>query len=267
MYSPSDVRELVRKAYGEVAKGKLDGLMAGGCCCADSSACVSESPDAARADADHPLPESDLGLSCGNPLSFGLMQPGQVVLDLGSGAGKDVFLAASIVGANGRAIGVDMTPDMLELARSNADKFAASTGLRNTEFREGFIEDLPVEADSVDFVISNCVINLSPDKPKVFREAHRVLRPGGKLVVSDIVLNRPLPDNVASDATAYANCLAGALLRQDYLGAIEAAGFSGVEILDDHGYSAESCCSDPVTAQMTDALVGSASSITVLAVK
>ena len=216
---------------------------------------------------DHPVPDSDLGLSCGNPLAFGYINPGDVVLDLGSGAGKDVFLAAQKVGDAGRVIGVDMTPDMLALARKNAVKFFTTTGLANVEFREGIIEELPVEDGSVDAVISNCVINLSTDKPQVFREVFRVLKPGGRMIVSDIVLNHPLPESARKDADLYAGCIAGALLRDDYLKAVSDAGFSRVEVLSDHTYNTGQACEDPVTGSAAEDLSGFAASITVLAVR
>ena len=196
-----------------------------------------------------------------------MIENGDIVLDLGSGAGKDVFLAAQKVGDAGRAIGVDMTPEMLALARKNAVTFFTTTGLANVEFREGKIEALPVDDASVDVVISNCVINLSPDKPQVFREVFRVLKPGGKMVVSDIVLNRPLPEAAKSDANLYASCIAGALLRDEYLDAIRRAGFARVELRSDHTYTAKQLGGDPVTAEVGATLEGAAASITVLAQK
>jgi ubiquinone/menaquinone biosynthesis C-methylase UbiE len=216
---------------------------------------------------DHPVPEAELGLSCGNPLAFGYINKGDVVLDLGSGAGKDVFLAAQKVGDAGRAIGVDMTPEMLALARKNALKFFETTGLANVEFREGHIEELPVEATSVDLVISNCVVNLSPDKPQVFREVYRVLKPGGRMIVSDIVLNRPLPESARNDTDLYAACIAGALLRSEYIQAIRDAGFRKVEMVSDHTYQSGQACDDPITSPNADALAGVAASITVLAIR
>ncbi len=157
--------------------------------------------------------DANLGLGCGNPLALTEIVPGMTVLDLGSGAGFDAFLAWNRVGATGRVIGVDMTDDMLALARQNAEK----RGAANVEFRKGFIESLPVESASVDYVISNCVINLSPDKPAVFREIARVLKPGGRFAVSDIVLLRPLPEELARSISAYVGCIAGASLLNDYL--------------------------------------------------
>jgi len=250
--------ELVQKAYADVARKQSS------CCGPAKSCCESKT---AYAVPDHPVPEAELGLSCGNPLAFGYINNGDVVLDLGSGAGKDVFLAAQKVGDAGRAIGVDMTPEMLALARRNAVKFFTTTGLANTEFRQGHIEHLPVEDSSVDVVISNCVINLSPDKAQVFREVYRVLKPGGRMIVSDIVLNRPLPESARNDAGLYAACIAGALLRDEYIGAVRDAGFEAVEVLTNHAYEASGACDDPVTSGAAGALAGAAASITVLATR
>jgi len=163
---------------------------------------------------------------CGNPTALAEVREGEVVLDLGSGGGIDVFIAAKKVGQTGRAIGVDMTEEMIELARRNAAKM----GLTNVEFRLGEIEDLPVDDASVDVVISNCVINLSPDKDKVFREAFRVLRPGGRMMVSDIVSDGELPQEIRDDPDAWAECIAGALDERVYLGKIEGAGFRDIRL-------------------------------------
>ena len=225
MDNPHDV---VKRAYGKVACQQSS-------CCGERSSCCGEVK--AYTVPDHPVPEAELGLSCGNPLAFGHINAGDVVLDLGSGAGKDVFLAAQKVGDAGRVIGVDMTPEMLALARRNAVKFFTATGLANVEFREGAIEQLPIEDASIDVVISNCVINLSPDKAQVFREVHRVLKPGGRMVVSDVVLNRPLPETAREAADLYAACIGGALLRDEYLQAIASAGFDDVALLGDQPYT------------------------------
>ncbi len=257
MTSADKTHKLVQDAYAEVAR-KQSG------CCRPKASCCDKKPYTVP---DHPVPASELGLSCGNPLAFGLIEKGQTVLDLGSGAGKDVFLAAQKVGRNGKAIGVDMTPEMLTLARKNAAQFARTTGLTNVDFREGKIEQLPLPDASVDVVISNCVINLSPDKPQVFREAHRVLRGGGKMIVSDIVLNRPLPASAREDAGLYAACVAGALLREQYIEAIRQAGFADVQILSDQTYRSSQAGDDPITCNAADVLEGVAASITVLAVK
>ncbi|MBX3390700.1 MAG: arsenite methyltransferase [Phycisphaeraceae bacterium] len=159
--------------------------------------------------------EANMGLSCGNPTAIASLKPGEVILDLGSGGGFDCFVAGPKVGANGRVIGVDMTPDMLSKARANAASYRAQTGLDNVEFRLGEIENLPVADGLVDVVISNCVLNLSPDKPRVWKEIARVLRPGGRVAVSDLALVRPLPDSVRSDIEALVGCVAGAVLIEE----------------------------------------------------
>jgi len=258
MATEETTHDLVQKAYGDVARKQSS-------CCGPGSSCCDDSKPYTVAD--HPVPEAELGLSCGNPVAFSRLRSGDVVLDLGSGAGKDVFLAAEKVGAGGRIIGVDMTPEMLALARKNAVKFFTTTGLANVEFREGHIEALPVADASVDVVISNCVINLSPDKRQVFREVYRVLKPGGRMIVSDIVLNRPLPKSARNDADLYAACIAGALLREEYLDAIRRAGFARVELLSDHTYTTKQVGGDPITAEVGATLDGVAASITVLAQK
>jgi arsenite methyltransferase len=175
------------------------------------------------------LPDTvtEASLGCGNPLAIAGLRPGEVVLDLGSGGGIDCFLAARAVGPEGRVIGLDMTPDMIKLARRNAKKM----GVTNVDFRFGEMEEMPLPDESVDVIISNCVINLSPDKDAVFREAHRVLRPGGRLSVSDIVVDGQLPQVIRENLNAWAGCIAGALDESDYLGKVRAAGFEQVEVL------------------------------------
>ena len=170
--------------------------------------------------------DANLGLGCGNPLALTEIKPGMTVLDLGSGAGFDAFLAWHRLGPTGKVIGVDMTEDMLALAQENA----AKRGATNVEFRKGLIEELPVESGSVDYVISNCVINLSPDKPAVFREVARVLKPGGHFAVSDIVLLKALPEELMRDISAYVGCISGASLLTDYLNAVLAAGLRDLSI-------------------------------------
>ena len=248
---------MVKKAYAAVAERQSS------CCGGKAASCRDKSCDAP----DHPVPEAELGLSCGNPVAFSHLKEGDIVLDLGSGAGRDVFLAAQKVGSKGKAVGVDMTPEMLRLARRNAGKFRAATGLDNVEFRKGLIEKLPLEDATVDVVISNCVINLSTDKPQVFREAHRVLKPGGRMIVSDIVLERALPENLKTSEQLYSACIAGALLRRDYLAAIRAAGFDTVEILSDRRRNKTDIGGDPITADVAAELENAASSVTVMAVK
>jgi arsenite methyltransferase len=222
--------EQVRDRYGRIARGGQ-----GGCC----GASVSEQKVAlgigysARELTEVPV-EANLGLGCGAPIGFLKPAVGETVLDLGSGAGLDAFLAARHVGAGGRVIGVDMTPDMLAKARANA----AALGLGQVEFREGRLEKLPVADASVDAVTSNCVINLVPDKGAVFAEVARVLKPGGRLVISDIILDGPLPPSIARDVYAWVGCISGAEPRQAYFAKVEAAGLREVEVLRDSDYVA-----------------------------
>lgn len=187
--------------------------------------------------------DANLGLGCGNPSALAGLKPGETVLDLGAGAGIDCFLAARKVGPAGRVIGVDMTPEMLDRARGNA----RTSGLTNVEFRLGEIENLPVADGSVDVVISNCVINLSTDKPRVFREALRVLRPGGRLMVSDLALKKPIPQALRDSAEAYVACIGGALLKDDYLGHIRKAGFRKIAVVSEQGFPAELVLEDSMT--------------------
>jgi SAM-dependent methyltransferase len=206
------VREKVREGYAQIAAS-------GGSCCGPSCCCgggnvaqaVGYSVDELAA-----LPEgADMGLSCGNPTALALLQPGETVLDLGSGGGLDVFIAGRKVGPTGRVIGVDMTPEMIAKARRNIESYRKQTGLDNVEFRLGEIEHLPVADASVDVVISNCVINLSPDKPQVWREIARVLKPGGRVAVSDLALLKPLPAAIGEMVEALVGCIAGAALVEE----------------------------------------------------
>ncbi len=225
-----DIRKEVKKRYGQIAKssGSCCGPVKSGCCDAvpsakELSASVGYTPAELAV-----IPEgANLGLGCGNPVALASLRPGETVLDLGSGGGIDCFLAARKVGPEGRVIGVDMTPEMIRLARENAEK----SGLKNVEFRRGEIEKLPLDDGSVDATISNCVINLSTDKEQVFREIFRVLKPGGRMMISDIVLDGELPESVKKSVAAYTGCIGGALKREDYLKAIARAGFTRVEIV------------------------------------
>ncbi len=225
----------VRDRYGRIAEGRE-----AGCCgpaattCAGGEASVALGIGYGKQELEVVPDEANLGLGCGAPIPFLSLQPGETVLDLGSGAGLDAFLAARKVGPQGRVIGVDMTPAMLERARSAA----ARAGFANVEFREGRLEALPVAHASVDAVTSNCVVNLVPDKGAVFREVARVLRPGGRLVVSDILLDGRLPEVLERDLLAYVGCVAGAMERHAYFGLVEAAGLSGIEVLRDVDYLA-----------------------------
>lgn len=229
-----DIRTKVREHYGGLAVNFSQDTQASCCSSAPESDCCSsteadsfvklyEDPEIANL----PLDVTGLSLGCGDPVTLAALEPGQTVLDLGSGGGIDCFLAAKQVGPTGTVIGVDMTPAMLEKARANKEKMGAD----NVEFRLGEIEHLPVPDKSVDVIISNCVINLSPDKPQVFCEAYRVLKPGGKLSVSDIVTDGPLPESIKNSLSAWAGCIAGALEVSEYIKAIESAGFSDVEII------------------------------------
>ncbi len=199
-----------------------------------------------------------MGLSCGNPTATANLRPGETVVDLGSGGGLDVFLAARKVGPTGKAIGIDMTPEMLDLARRNAEK----SGLINVEFHQATIDRLPVPDASVDCVISNCVINLAPDKPAVFREIARVLKPGGRLAVSDIALKRELPPELGNDLMAYVGCIAGAIPIEDYRRGLMEAGFAHVEVIDSgsdlNAYAKvenqAACCPPPSTAGSSEPL-------------
>jgi arsenite methyltransferase len=227
--SPDAVRDMVRSGYAKVASRQ-------GACC---------SPEARNADAIarrigyseeelRAVPEgANLGVGCGTPLALADVGLGETVLDLGSGAGFDALLAARAVGASGRVIGVDMTPEMNARAAANA-RLAGAT---NVEFRQGTIESLPLDDGCIDVVVSNCVINLSPEKPQVFREAYRVLRPGGRLALSDLVLLAPLPPGLLRNVEAYIGCVAGAMLRDEYLAAIGAAGFRQIEVVSETSFA------------------------------
>ena len=222
--TPDATRQSVREYYAEVAR--TDGA------CGCGPGCCGGNPGSSAklgyvADDIATLPQgADMGLGCGTPLAFAQLKSGEVVLDLGSGGGIDCFLAAQQVSPSGRVIGVDMTPEMVTKARANATRVAAT----NVEFRLGEIESLPVGDRSIDVVVSNCVINLSPDKTSVFREAFRVLRPGGRLAISDIVASTPMPPQIASDPAALAGCIAGAPFLEDLNEALIAAGFVDVSI-------------------------------------
>lgn len=228
---PADARAIVRQYYAERAITESS-------CCSPTGGSIEEFERLGAAigydlEAMRSVPDgANLGLGCGNPTAIDALRPGEIVLDLGSGGGFDCFLAARQVGPTGRVIGVDMTPEMIERARANA----SSGGYANVAFRLGEIENLPVETSSVDVVISNCVINLSTDKPRVFAEAFRVLKPGGRLMVSDLVLTRELPDFIRRSAEAYAGCIGGAEVRDRYLGLVSAAGFTDLTVTGEDDY-------------------------------
>ena len=224
----TNVKQAVRDHYAAIADQGTQG------CCAPSESCCT--PTATIQIGDSPLIQSaDLGLSCGLPTDIAGIQPGETILDLGSGAGVDVFRAAKLTGPQGRAIGVDMTPEMIARAEDNARR----AGIDNVEFRLGEIEALPVEDASVDVVLSNCVINLAPDKGNVFREIYRVLHPGGRFSISDMVTFGQVPEAVRSDLTLWSSCIAGAVDQEEYLMLISASGFESVEVAKFAPYQTE----------------------------
>lgn len=242
-----EIRKAVRDKYGSLARQ-------GGSCCGSGAACGG--PDAAGIAGKRigytdeemgAVPAgANLGLGCGNPTALASLKAGETVLDLGSGAGFDCFLASREVGPAGSVIGVDMTPEMIEKARGNARK----GGYGNVEFRLGEIENLPVADGVVDAVISNCVINLSMDKRRVFEEAFRVLKPGGRLMISDLVLARPLPEKIRGSVAAYVGCIAGAMPVREYLAAVEAARFAEVRIAEETSFPPGCLDTDPLAMDL-----------------
>lgn len=252
------IHKLVREGYAKAIKQNSGCCSSGSCCGGVSQAkAISEKVGYSEADMNAVPEGANLGFGCGNPLAFALIQEGDRVLDLGSGAGFDAFLAAQKVGKSGRVIGVDMTPEMIAKAKANAKKGHYA----NVEFRLGEIEALPVEDHSIDLIISNCVINLSPEKEKVFREAYRVLKPGGKLMVSDLVLTRDLPADLKGSIEAYVGCIAGAVKKDEYLGSIAAAGFREVKVISESDYPVDAMFENLKNAE------GAVASIKVSAVK
>src|SRR5215204_392277 len=221
----SSIERLVRERYGSVAKSGLSSEQGGVRAVAEAFGYTAEELWSIPA-------EANMGLSCGNPVATASLRGGEVVVDLGSGGGLDVFLAAEKVGKGGRAIGIDMTPEMVELARRNAAKRLEGGAHDNVEFHLATIDRLPLADASVDVVISNCVINLAPDKQAVFREIARVLKPGGRLAVSDIALKLPLPSELSQDLLAYVGCIAGAIPVEDYKQGLIEAGFGEVAVID-----------------------------------
>jgi len=268
-----DVKKTVRKRYAEAAKSGTSCCAPSPCGCGPTERTISQAIGYAKEDLDKVPERSNLGLGCGNPTALAGLKKGETVLDLGAGGGLDCFLAARKVGPSGQVIGVDMTPEMIDRARENARK----NGYANVEFRLGEIENLPAADGSVDAIISNCVINLSPEKGRVFREAFRVLKPGGRMLVSDLVLNKPLPKAIRESAAVYTACVAGALLKEDYLREVKSAGFKDVEVVGEKSYPADFMIEDAETlktarrlkisrGELKDAL-GSVISLNVKAVK
>ncbi|MCC7389126.1 MAG: arsenite methyltransferase [Phycisphaerales bacterium] len=269
----ADIRDRVREGYAEIARsGAWSGVRpasartqkssccgsggdtGGGGCCGPATLTpdqVAQAVGYASSDLSHLPDGANMGLSCGNPTALASLRPGETVLDLGSGAGFDCFIAGPKVGPTGRVIGVDMTPDMLAKARRNLAPYRARSGLDNIEFRLGEIENIPVADSSVDVVISNCVLNLSPDKPRVWKEIARVLKPGGRVAVSDLALLRPLPDAVRADLEALVGCIAGAELIENTERSIRAAGLTDLVLTRKPDYiKAMSDWQDPLYQRM-----------------
>lgn len=250
-----DIRETVRTGYKAIAIGQSSP-----CCCSDRSnqadpARLAEAIGYDKASLANLPDGANMGLSCGNPVAIAALQEGQIVLDLGSGGGFDVFQAGEKVKAAGHVIGVDMTPEMLAKARNNIFQYQERTGLDNVEFRLGEIEHIPVGDNCVDVVLSNCVINLSPDKPQVWKEIHRVLKSGGKLSVSDLAILKPLPDKVRSMATALVGCVAGAVLVDETRAMLEKTGFTDIILTPKPGYIQQMQeWNDPLYREIADAL-------------
>lgn len=246
------IKQIVKKEYALIARESAS-------CCGGSSSCcgsvdftsLAQSLGYTLEDLRSVPEEANLGLGCGNPLAFTFLEEGQIVLDLGCGAGMDSFLAAKKVGPNGKVVGVDMTPEMIQRARKIAEK----EGYRNVEFLLGEIETLPLPDCFYDRVISNCVINLSPSKEQVFREAFRVLKNGGQLIVSDIVLNQELPPEIKENEEAYVGCIAGAILKEEYLYLIKEAGFREVKIVQGRPFALKSCENDEEIASLSSITV------------
>ena len=270
----SEIKVLVKDRYGKIA-GK------GGSCCPTKGSCCGTLPPEEISkgigyseEEMNAVPQgANLGLGCGNPIALASIKEGETVLDLGSGAGFDSFLAASMVGPRGKVIGVDMTPEMINRARENADKGSYS----NVQFVPGELEDLPVDDNSMDAVISNCVINLVPDKKKVFKEVFRVLKPGGRLMVSDLVLRQKLPISIENSIEGYVGCISGAVMKDVYLDAIGSAGFGDVEVIEESPFSLDFFVSDStdqaidqspkMSAEEVNGFADSVSSIKVRAIK
>lgn len=241
MKNPADIKSIIKKEYGHIAQTSAQ-CGCGSCGCNSNQTVQKQSGEMGYSvDELTAVPDgSNLGLGCGNPTAIASLKEGDVVLDLGSGAGFDVFLAAKKIGPTGKAIGVDMTDEMLKKARENAQK----GGFANVEFKKGDIENLPLDDNSVDVVISNCVINLAPDKARVFKETYRVLKTGGRLMVSDVVLVKPLPEELKNDQDLLIGCISGAIPKEDYLNLLKQTGFTNITIhketpafLPDYGLS------------------------------
>jgi arsenite methyltransferase len=260
-----EVRKKVREGYGKIAKTEKCG-----CGCGSE---VSESVGYSKAELESVPMEADMNLGCGNPVALASLKEGEIVIDLGAGGGLDCFLAAKKVGPNGRVIGVDMTPEMLDKARANCRK----GGYKNVEFRLGEIENLPVADNTADVIISNCVINLSPEKQRVFKEAFRALKPGGRLMISDMVLLQDIPEAVKNNVLAYIGCISGAEMKSTYIQMIKKAGFNEIKIVEETTLKPEQILSDAtalsimkelnITRKQAEEIVGSVASLKISAIK
>lgn len=251
MMKEREIKRAVREGYARIAKQATSYYASRSCCgCADVPQEISKRLGYTEEEIMAAPPESNLGLGCGNPVALASLNEGEIVLDMGAGAGFDCFLASTRVGEKGEVIGVDMTSEMVDKARANARK----GGYTNIDFRQGDLENMPVADNYVDVVISNCVINLVPNKNRAFKEAFRVLRPGGRLAVSDVVLQKELPDFVKKSTEAYIGCLAGAIMKEDYIDIIRSVGFKDVNVVEEAAFPIESlvCCdsSGPVIANV-----------------
>jgi len=246
----TEVKKVVRERYGSIAREEDSCCAPSTSCCGSGSVAGEISKRIGYGDEEiRSVPTgANLGLGCGNPLAMASLKEGETVLDLGSGAGFDCFLAARKVGKNGKVIGVDMTPDMIDRARENARK----GNYTNVEFRLAEIENLPAADNSVDVIISNCVINLAPDKSRVFKEAFRVLKPGGRLMISDIVLLKELPESIRDSIDAYIGCIAGAMMKDEYLKTIKNAGFKDTQVLDETKFPIEFLSNDPIGKEIIE---------------
>jgi len=263
------IRQIIREGYTDIAKGKSS------CCCGSSTPVKLAEAIGYTNEELKVLPDgANMGLSCGNPTVIADLKHGQTVLDLGSGGGFDVFIAAKKVGTTGKAIGVDMTPEMLSKSRQAIAAFTKKTGLENVEFRLGEIEHLPVADNSIDVVISNCVINLSPDKQQVWNEIARVLKPGAKACISDLALKKPLPKEILKSAAALVSCVAGAVLVDETVEMARNAGLSGIKIEEKaHSIDVMADCNGPLYRRVKESLPEGAklsdyiSSVTITAFK
>lgn len=254
-----EIKKVVRERYARVVKQ-------GSSCCSTACCGTTKPMDISKRigytdEEMRAVPTgSNLGLGCGNPTALALIKAGETVLDLGSGAGFDCFLASNKVGPKGKVIGVDMTEEMLAQARANTLK----GGYKNVEFRQGEIEKLPVEDNTIDVIISNCVINLVPNKERAFKEAFRVLKPGGRLMVSDIVLLKKLPESIRESVEAYVGCVSGALMKEKYLDAIKSAGFKDVSIVDESIFPLDCVANDPIGGKILEGLKSSEGQLTAI---